>query len=78
VKFRRFSIKTQMGFVLIVALDFALFRMLGPGWGPWAAQGDAPRLFDFRCRCSSSVCCVNFQMRPGFTPHAAPLPQGKT
>lgn len=38
MRFPRFSIKTLMGLVLIVALDFALFRMLGPGWGPWAAQ----------------------------------------
>jgi hypothetical protein len=28
VRFPRFSIKTLVGLVLIVALDFALFRML--------------------------------------------------
>ncbi len=38
VRFPRISIKTLMGLVLVVALDFALFRMLGPDRAPWAAQ----------------------------------------
>jgi hypothetical protein len=38
MKLPRFSIKTLMGLVLIVALDFAMFRLLGPGRGPSVAE----------------------------------------
>jgi hypothetical protein len=38
MRIARFSIKTLMSLVLIVALDFALFRVAGPGGDAWAHQ----------------------------------------